>query len=61
MESEEMSPKWFKIEEIPFREMWDDDKFWLPQVLNGKKLKAKFVFKEGEKIAEKYVKIVESI
>jgi 8-oxo-dGTP pyrophosphatase MutT (NUDIX family) len=54
-ESEEMKPKWFKINEIPFNQMWPDDKFWLPKVLNGEKLKAKFVFKlpsdsEGERI-----------
>ena len=60
IESEEMLPKWFKIEEIPFEEMWDDDRFWLPQVLEGKKLKAKFVFKEGEKISGKNVKIVKN-
>ncbi len=60
-ESEEMLPKWFKTKELPFKEMWDDDKFWLPKVLGGKKLKAKFIFKEGEKISRKDVKIVESI
>ena len=56
-----MLPKWFKAEKLPFEEMWDDDKFWLSQVLNGKKLKAKFIFKEGEKISRKDVKIVENI
>ncbi len=60
-ETEEMMPKWFKTEEIPFGKMWDDDKFWLPKVLGGKKVKGKFVFKEGEKVSEKNVKIVESI
>jgi len=52
-ESEEMEPKWFKIDEIPFDEMWPDDEFWLPKVLNGKKVKADFIFKEGE-IIESY-------
>ncbi len=60
-ETEEMMPKWFKAEEIPFEKMWDDDRFWLPLVLKGKKLKAKFVFEEGEKVSERNVKIVESI
>jgi len=58
-ESEEMLPKWFKVKEIPFAKMWDDDKFWLPHVLAGKKLKAKFIFKRGEKIAEKNIKFVQ--
>lgn len=61
VETEEMMPKWFKTEEIPFGKMWDDDKFWFPQVLSGKKLKGEFVFKEGEKVFKKNVKIVGSI
>ena len=61
VESEEMFPKWFNTKEIPFKEMWDDDKFWLPQILEGKKLKAKFVFEEGEKISEQNIEIVEEI
>ncbi len=60
-ETEEMMPKWFKAEEIPFGRMWDDDKFWLPQVLSGKKVKGEFIFKEGERVSEKNVKIVENI
>ena len=47
-ESEEMAPKWFGLKEIPYDKMWDDDKFWLPRVLNGEKIEANFFFKEGE-------------
>lgn len=49
-ESEEMAPKWFDLNEIPFEEMWPDDKYWLPKVLEGKKIEAEFVFGEGDKI-----------
>lgn len=59
MESEEMSPRWFKIHEIPYNKMWDDDKVWLPQVLEGKKLKADFVFKEGEILLNQNIEIIE--
>lgn len=31
-------PKWFSFTEIPFHEMMDADREWLPQVLSGKKL-----------------------
>jgi len=58
IESEEMRPQWFKINEIPFNEMWPDDKFWLPRVLNGEKLKADFVFKEGEIISSYDIKVI---
>lgn len=58
IESEEMLPQWFKIQEIPFGQMWDDDKLWLPLVLNGKKLKADFIFKKGEVIVKHDIKVV---
>jgi len=50
IESEEMAPKWFNFKEIPFDEMWPDDIYWLPKVLEGKKVKAEFVFGQGDKI-----------
>jgi len=43
-ETDEMIPKWFNISELPYDLMWDDDIFWLPAVLRGKKIKAKFRF-----------------
>jgi len=60
-ESEEMAPKWFAYDEIPYDKMWDDDKFWLPHILNGEKIEADFIFKEGEKIEKHNIKIVEKI
>jgi 8-oxo-dGTP pyrophosphatase MutT (NUDIX family) len=61
VESEEMSPKWFKDNEIPFDRMWPDDKIWLPKVLEGKKLTGDFFFKKGEIIAKHNIKIVEEL
>lgn len=43
-ESEEMRPAWFSLDALPFKNMWADDPFWLPQVLAGKKLAAEFHF-----------------
>jgi len=61
-ESEEMLPKWFKVNNLPFNDMWDDDKIWLPKILEGKKLKAEFTFdQEGKKIASHNVETVEQI
>lgn len=52
-ESEEMLPKWYTHDEIPFEEMWADDKYWLPAVLAGKKIEGKFYFNnEGKNIDE---------
>jgi hypothetical protein len=36
LESEEMQPQWFTLEEIPFEEMRPDDQIWLPEALKGK-------------------------
>lgn len=60
-ESDEMNPKWFLVSEIPFREMWPDDEFWLPEVLTGKSLKATFKFGENDVILEKEINILSEI
>ena len=36
VESEEMRPQWYLHADIPYSEMWPDDEFWLPLVLQGK-------------------------
>jgi 8-oxo-dGTP diphosphatase len=58
-ESEEMLPQWFTAKEIPFKNMWSDDIFWLPEVVKGNCVKAKFQFGENDEIQEKEVCIVE--
>jgi len=44
METEEMRPQWFKIDEIPYDKMWADDIFWLPLLIKGEKFKGEFTF-----------------
>jgi mutator protein MutT len=51
-ESDEMAPRWFQIKDIPFEEMWDDDKIWLPRVLNGEKLNGWFKFNDANKVID---------
>ncbi len=43
-ETEEMRPQWFEIGDIPYDEMWPDDRVWLPMLLLGMKFDGKFVF-----------------
>lgn len=52
-ESEEMAPRWFKFNEIPYDQMWDDDRDWLPLVLDGKNIEAGYLFDETQKLLEK--------
>jgi len=57
-EGEEMKPQWFNLNEIPYGQMWDDDRVWLPIALGGQKLKAAFSFDENEKIGTQEVILV---
>ncbi|WP_371375923.1 8-oxo-dGTP diphosphatase [Sporomusa aerivorans] len=43
-ETPEMKPEWFAVTEIPYKEMWADDSYWLPAVLKGKRVKGEVVF-----------------
>lgn len=45
-ESEEMKPQWFDIDNIPYDQMFKDDKYWMPYVLEGKKINGFFEFDE---------------
>ncbi len=48
-ESEESTPRWFPLDAIPYGEMWDDDRFWLPTVIRGMRVEGEFWF-EGEEL-----------
>lgn len=37
VETEEMSPKWFELNKIPYEEMWESDRKWLPMYFDNKK------------------------
>lgn len=45
-ESDEVSPAWYAIDDLPLDQMWDDAKYWLPQVLRGERVLGDFVFGE---------------
>ena len=45
VESEEMVPAWFALDEIPYEQMWQDCAHWLPRILGGERLQASFTFR----------------
>jgi 8-oxo-dGTP diphosphatase len=54
-ESNEIKPAWFKLDEVPFSSMWQDARHWIPRILSGDKIQAKFIFKDdNEAIGEEY-------
>lgn len=58
-ESEEMKPEWFMVEEVPFKDMWADDEFWLPFVIAGEKVRGAFTFAEGDVVEKQNVQVVQ--
>jgi len=44
IETEEMRPRWFSKTDIPFTEMWADDEYWFPYLIEDKLFKGKFHF-----------------
>lgn len=46
-ETDEAAPLWTPVEQIPYAEMWADDRLWLPLLLAGERFRGRFVF-EGD-------------
>ena len=42
--SKEGMVRWFDLDSIPYAKMWDDDRYWLPLLLNGTRFNARFYY-----------------
>lgn len=42
-ETEEMRPRWFHIDAIPYSKMWPDDAVWLPHLLQNRPFSGKMI------------------
>jgi 8-oxo-dGTP diphosphatase len=58
IETDEAAPRWTRLEELPFDEMWEDDRHWLPEMLAGKSFRAWFEF-DGERMLSRDVRFGE--
>ena len=54
VESIEMKPAWFKVREIPYETMWQDASYWLPSILRGNRLRARFVHKDDNQTIDEH-------
>lgn len=54
-ESDEVRPKWFSIKKIPYQQMFEYDKYWLPPILDGKKVKGFFEYDGNWNLLESIV------
>jgi 8-oxo-dGTP diphosphatase len=44
--SRETTPAWYRVAEIPYGQMWQDAATWLPRILAGKPIRARFTFSD---------------
>ena len=51
IETDEAVPMWFEVGEIPFEEMWEDDRYWLPLVLKGRRFSGYWIF-DGDRMLD---------
>ncbi|MEZ5330155.1 MAG: 8-oxo-dGTP diphosphatase [Verrucomicrobiales bacterium] len=54
-ETDEAIPLWTPVDAIPYDEMWDDDREWLPDALRGRTVDGDFIFDGDRMIAKNIV------
>ena len=59
-ETEEATPLWFPTDQIPYDEMWEDDIFWVPQMLRGERFYGRFLF-DGDRMVDSWMAPPESV
>lgn len=60
-ETEEMAPQWFDTADLPYEDMWEDDRHWLPAVLEGRKLTGSFVFDADDTLTSHRLEEIEAL
>ncbi|MEM9535143.1 MAG: 8-oxo-dGTP diphosphatase [Cyanobacteria bacterium P01_E01_bin.45] len=49
--TDEAIPLWSALEDIPYDDMWDDDRIWLPQLIAKQLFSGQFLF-EGDRLLD---------
>ncbi|XP_053132573.1 oxidized purine nucleoside triphosphate hydrolase [Hemicordylus capensis] len=60
-ESDEMRPQWFPLDKVPFKNMWPDDIYWFPLLLQKKLFLGYFKFQGQDTILDYTLKEVEKV
>lgn len=53
VETAEARPSWFPINQLPFDQMWPDDRHWLPHIFTGKFVTATFWFNKHDTLSRR--------
>lgn len=44
IETREARPLWVPVDDIPYDQMWEDDRLWLPMMLSGERFQTRWIF-----------------
>lgn len=58
-ECDETKPFWVKKSDIDYSRMWEDDKLWLPMLMEGKKFEGWFIFDDRKMVDAKVEETIE--
>jgi 8-oxo-dGTP diphosphatase len=58
IETDEASPRWCDLSEIPFDDMWEDDRYWLPLVIQGRRFSGYWIF-DGDRMVDYRLEILD--
>lgn len=50
-ETREARPMWVRQDRVPFDEMWEDDRYWLPMVIRGERFRGRWIF-DGDRMLD---------
>ncbi len=51
VETDEAVPLWFTLTDLPYHDMWEDDRYWLPLVIQRRRFAGRWVF-EGDQMLD---------
>ena len=55
-ETDEAVPIWAPVEAIPYNEMWEDDRHWVPLMLSGRTFNGRFIF-DGDRMLDHELRV----
>ena len=60
IETDEAVPLWTPLEDIPYGEMWEDDRIWLPLLIQGQHFSARWVF-DDDRMLDHDIRLVDIV
>ncbi len=59
--TDEMEPRWFAPDEVPYAQMWAADRYWLPRILAGERIAGEIVFGADDTVQECRLRRIEEL